>query len=495
MSRPHGIKTDSDYRTGGPLRCELTTESPMATPDEYERYKARNLEFIEAMLQGVVARPVLFLGSGISRRYVGGPSWMELLAALADRAGLSKDRLTFLAQKAGNDPIILGTLLSEDIFEWAWTTGKNNFPSEYFTDRYEKTIFIKKLASDYLAETAAAHTASKAERAEMDILSKVSPHAIITTNFDPLIEGLFPDYELVVGEKIIPMSMNIMGEIYKIHGTIGDPNSLVLTEEDYKRFSTKRRYISAKMMTYFAEYPVFIIGYGLGDKNVNGIISDLGEALKDKGGVLDNVCYVEWVEDISSLTSLKEEHVIAVDNGALPPLRIKTIVTSDLSWVLKALCDFSSPYPVNTKVLRQLASRVVDLVRVDVPRSEVELNYSHIEKLTDNPTELAMVLGIGNVSSPNLQHPYTLTQVGQMLGYRGWQSVHKLMPLINSAAGKDIKTSDNEFHIAVMAGRKTKIHKYSDRFVELAREAKAQLKADAANSELFQTLSQDESEG
>lgn len=464
----------------------------MATPEEYERYKARNLEFIEAMLQGVVARPVLFLGSGISRRYIGGPSWMELLAALADRSGLSKDRFTFLAQKASNDPIVLGTLLSEHIFEWAWSTGKNNFPSEYFTDRYDKTIFIKRLASDYLSETAAAHTASEAERDEMEILAKVSPHAIITTNFDPLIEGLFPDYELVVGEKIIPMSMNIMGEIYKIHGTVSDPNSLVLTEDDYRRFSTKRRYISAKMMTYFAEYPVFIIGYGLGDKNVNGIISDLGEALKDKGGVLDNVCYVEWVEDIASLASLKEEHVIAVDQGALPPLRIKTVVTSDLSWVLKALCDFSSPYPVNNKVLRQLASRVVDLVRVDVPRSQVELNYSHIEKLTDDPKELAMVLGIGNVSSPNLQHPYILTQVGQMLGYSGWNSVHKLMPLINEAAGFDVKASDNEFHIAVMAGKRTKVHKYSERFVAAAKEAKARLKLDAASSELFQVLSQDE---
>ena len=296
----------------------------------------------------------------------------------------------------------------------------------------------------------------------------------------------------MVGEKIIPMSMNIMGEIYKIHGTINDPGSLVLTEDDYKRFSTKRRYISAKMMTYFAEYPVFIIGYGLGDKNVNGIISDLGEALKDKGGVLDNVCYIEWVEDVSDLASLKEEHVIAVDNGALPPLRIKTIVTSDLGWILKALCDFSSPYPVNTKVLRQLASRVVDLVRVDVPRSQVELNYSHIEKLTDDPKELAMVLGIGNVSSPNLQHPYILTQVGQMLGYSGWNSVHKLMPLINEVAAMDIKASDNEFHIAVMTGKKTKVHKYSERFVALARDVKAQLKLDSMGSELFQTLARDE---
>jgi hypothetical protein len=114
------------------------------------------------------------------------------------------------------------------------------------------------------------------------------------------------------------MSMSILGELYKIHGIVDDLATLVLTQEVYDRFAKKRRYISSKLMTYFAEYPVYIIGSGLGDPNVTAIMADLGEAMKDRGGMLDNVCYVEWVPDVLSLPRLKEEHVVPVDAGALP---------------------------------------------------------------------------------------------------------------------------------------------------------------------------------
>lgn len=281
------------------------------------------------------------------------------------------------------------------------------------------------------------------------------------------------------------MSMNIMGELYKIHGTTSDPSSLVLTEQDYARFSKKRRYISAKMMTYFAEYPVFIFGYGLGDTNVNSIISDLGEALKDRGGSLDNVCYIEWVEDVSKLKSLKEEHAIPVGDGSLPPLRIKTIVTSDLSWVFKALNDYASPYPVNSKVLRQLAARVVNIVRVDAPQNNLKINYKHIENLNDNPEELAMVLGIGKSENPNLNHPYVLTQVGNLLGFKGWNGANKLIPEANKKVGYDIKATDGEYHVAIKTGQTSTTHKYSLAFVELLREIKDSKKANVDIDDLL----------
>lgn len=457
----------------------------MISADEYEQYKAKNLEFIEAMLQGTACRPVLFLGSGISRRLIGAPSWMELLAAVAARSGLAEQQFTFLSQKAGNDPIQLGTLLADEVHAWAWASGKNNFPSEYFTKEFEKTIFIKHLASDILSEVYFNSSRALSQDTEAELLRNVSPHAIITTNFDPLIDALFPDYELIVGEKIIPMSMNIMGELYKIHGTTSDPSSLVLTDDDYVRFTKKRRYISSKMMTYFAEYPVFIFGYGLGDRNVNGIISDLGEALKEKGGSLDNVCYIEWVDDVSGLKSLKEEHAIPVGDGSLPPLRLKTIVTSDFSWIFKALNDYSSPYPVNLKVLRQLAARVVNIVRVDAPRNNLEINYKHIENLNDKPEELAMVLGIGKSDNPNLNHPYILTQVGNMLGFKGWYGAHKLIEEASKKLGYDIKSRDGEYHVSIKTGQSSTTHKYSMSLVELLKEIKAEREANADIEDLL----------
>jgi hypothetical protein len=247
----------------------------------------------------------------------------------------------------------------------------------------------------------------------------------------------------------------------------------VLTQADYERFVLKRRYISSKMMTYFAEYPVFIIGYGLGDPNVNAVMSDLGEAMKDKGGLLDNIYYVEWVPDVSSVPHLKEEHVVPVEPG-LPPLRVKTIVTSDFEWLFRVLADFASPVAVNTKVLRHLAARVIDLVRVDVPKNNVELDYQKIESLTDKPGELAMVLGISNVSNPNLNLPYILTQVAFKLGYSYWSYAMELLKKANETLGYDIRASDNEYHLAFKSGTKAVTHKYSEDLVDLLKQMQAE---------------------
>lgn len=438
----------------------------MVTKAEFKAYQGKNCAAIQELLKGTGTRPVLFLGSGITRRYLGAPSWTELLIAVAAKAGIVGDQYNFLAQKVGNDPAMIGTALIDPIHEWAWGAGKDEFPPDYFTASVEKSVFLKHLASGHLKGYGPL-PADHPLKAETDLLKKTAPHAIITTNFDGLAAELFPDFELVVGEQIIPMSMSIMGELYQIHGSIVDPISLVLTHADYDRFMKKRRYISSKMMTYFAEYPVFILGYGLGDANVNAIISDLGEAMKDKGGLLDNVYYIEWTPDVLLLSHLKEEHVVPVESGSLPALRVRTIVTSDFEWVLRCLADMASPVAVNTKVLRHLAARVIDLVRADVPKNKVEIDYTKIEKLSDDANELAMVLGISNVSNPNLDYPYLLTQVAQKLGFNYWAHAHKLLPLANEVVGYDIKASDNEYHMAFKSGLKQATHKYSEKLVDL----------------------------
>jgi len=441
----------------------------LVTQAEFEAYQARNCAAIQELLSGTGTRPVLFLGSGISRRYLGAPSWLELLTAIAGKAGISGDQYNFLAQKAGNNPAAIGSLLVDPIHEWAWNTGKNHFPAEYFTASVEKSIFLKHLASDHLKSFGPLATGHPL-MVETDLLKKIAPHAIITTNFDTLVSDLFPGFETVIGEQIIPMSMSIMGELYQIHGSVADPSTLVLTQSDYERFMKKRRYISSKMMTYFAEYPVFIFGYGLGDANVNAIISDLGEAMKDKGGLLDNVYYIEWTPDVLALNHLKEEHVVPVEPGIAPALRVRTIVTSDLDWVLRCLADMASPVAINTKILRHLAARVVDLVRTDVPKNKVEIDYSKIEKLSEDAKELAMVFGISNVSNPNVDYPYLLTQVAQKLGYSYWAHAQKLLLAANKKLGFDIKSSDNAYHMAFKSGLKQATHKYSEKLIDLLKE-------------------------
>ncbi len=250
---------------------------------------------------------------------------------------------------------------------------------------------------------------------------------------------------------------------------MNDPTSIVLTQDDYDRFGKKRKYISSKMMTYFAEYPVFILGYGLGDENVTNIISDLGEAMRDKGGFLENVYYICWNPSASMTPDLPNEHTVAVEGGKLPPLRVKAVYTDSLAWLLEVLGDMASPVPVNPKILRHLAARVVDLVRTDIPRNNVDINYEHIESISKDPSELALILGINNVTNPNIDYPFTISMVAETLGYPSWQKMNPLILKANEHVGFNIREHDNKYHTKIKTGKSknSETRKFSKSFVQL----------------------------
>ncbi|MCU1253431.1 MAG: transporter [Edaphobacter sp.] len=93
-------------------------------------------------------------------------------------------------------------------------------------------------------------------QAEINTLQGVRPHALITTNYDQFLETVFPEYQPVIGQSIIQGTQILTGEIFKIHGCVSDYPSLVFTQEDYEEFARKKKYLSAKLLTYFSEHPL-----------------------------------------------------------------------------------------------------------------------------------------------------------------------------------------------------------------------------------------------
>ena len=123
---------------------------------------------------------------------------------------------------------------------------------------------LKIAISEYLLK--AQYDSTNKEIKLLRQLGKRSLSGIITTNYDILLEQLFPEYTVYVGqEELLFNNISGIGEIYKIHGSITKPNSLVLTSADYLEFEKNASYLIAKLLTIFLEYPVIFMGYSLSD--------------------------------------------------------------------------------------------------------------------------------------------------------------------------------------------------------------------------------------
>lgn len=424
-------------------------------------YKEKSELEIRDLLSGFECQPILFIGSGISRRYFGAPNWPELLKRTFELLPNGKDQFEYNRQKFDDDMIPVGTVLAEAAFEWAWKEGRNSFPAEYFSSKVNKDVYVKYLICNYI-QSITPDLASIGDdniKAELSAFAEIKPHAIITTNYDMFLEQVLPGYEPISGQTILRYNTNSFGEIFHIHGDVSNPASIVLTESDFDDWGEKKKYVSAKLLTYFAEHPVFILGYGLGDPNVKSILRDIGEIVADETGLIPNVYQIIWHQD--SIQKYPSDQVpISIDGKEF---RIHAVHTNDFEWVFQALKSRSSLNSVNPKLVRALAARTMKLIRHDIPSGAVEVNYETLEKVAEERDFLPTLLGITIASNLNQTHPLTISQLAKTLNLPSWHGVQKLLDKFSEITGVDLKASDNKYHCSVKTGVKAKsiTRKYS----------------------------------
>lgn len=91
---------------------------------------------------------------------------------------------------------------------------------------------------------------------------------IITTNYDLVLESLLtgkcapigPDEALCAPKEMIP--------IYHLHGMCSNPDSIIISQEDYISLFRPNEYRQLKLALTIKESTVLLLGYGLGDVNV-----------------------------------------------------------------------------------------------------------------------------------------------------------------------------------------------------------------------------------
>ncbi len=223
--------------------------------------------------------PFMFVGSGLTRRYLGLPNWEGLLDHFAREVKNSKHSLLEYKVMTGlplsSDPDVMlpkvAALIERDYnLKWIKNPGIRHINDSALTSkdspfRYEMAQYImniSKVNEDYADEIML-----------LKAVSEKSISGYITTNYDMFLENLLPDYKCYIGQKdILFEPVQGIAEIYKIHGSIEKPESIVITESDYSEFNEKKGYLSAKLLTIFVEYPIIFIGYSMSDKDIDNII-------------------------------------------------------------------------------------------------------------------------------------------------------------------------------------------------------------------------------
>ncbi|MBR7793347.1 SIR2 family protein [Undibacterium sp. FT147W] len=437
-------------------------------PLDYNQYIAEVTADIETVLTEALCQPILFIGSGFSKRYAKKPNWDELLRKLAELCPTIDKDYAYYKQKY-NDPIKIGSVFAEAYVEWAWGAGKEHFPEEYRSGKFPKDIFLKHMISVLLREESGEPLSAEL-KAEISAIKNISPHAIITTNYDEIIESIFPTYDRIIGQQILRKPFFSIGEIFKIHGCISDPQSIVIGAEDYINFEEDHKYLSAKLLTYFVEHPLIFIGYGANDPNIKKVLYDVDRMVRANFQLIPNIYILEWDRGITASSYPARDKVLTISEDK--NIRIKNITAQNFEWVFKAFKGDGNLEHVNLKLLRSLMARSVNLIRSDVPHKNVEIDFASLEHSLENGENFAKLFGVTHLDDPskvNLSYPYTLSSVAEQLGFNYWSKAQDLIQIVTETKGFNIKSNDNKYHVALKTGRATDsfTHKYSQATVDL----------------------------
>lgn len=334
--------------------------------------------------------PFLFIGSGISRRYLNIEDWEGLLKKFSESIGI--DFQYYMSSAEQNLPSV-ATSLAVDFHEIWWKDTKYEKSRKKYKDICtDKESALKIEISHYIKRCISNLTEDKDLREEIKLLQNGIIDGVITTNWDNLLESIFSDFKTYVGQnELIFSSPQGIGEIYKIHGCSSQPNSLILTSRDYENFESRNPYLAAKLLTIFTEHPVIFIGYSLSDENILKILESISSCLTSENikKLQDRLIFIQWETSIKGANFSND--TISVNGKRIP---VKTITVPNYKSLFKALTRIERKFPA--RMLRQLKEHVYELVLSNDKSSK--LYVQSIDDANQNIADLEVVFGVGAIN-------------------------------------------------------------------------------------------------
>lgn len=331
------------------------------------------------------AAPFLFIGSGMSRRYLGLEDWDGLLS----RFCITGRPYEYFKSSANQVVPKAANLICDAYHEYWW----NN--DDFLEERKlssglirNKTTPLRLAISSYIKQKIQINSEFQEE---IELLKKCDVDGIITTNWDCFLETLFPDYKVYVGQNELLFSnpLNVC-EIYKIHGCCTDPESLILTDEDYANFNTRNAYLASKLITIFVEHPIIFMGYSLSDPNIQDLLTSIANCIGEENleKLHDNLIFIDRNEGARGPSI--ENSFIKFSTTQLP---IKIVKTKSFSPIYSAIGSIERRMPA--RVLRFCKERIFEVVKDENPERKIAvIDFDKI----DNPELVEVVFGLGVIA-------------------------------------------------------------------------------------------------
>lgn len=343
--------------------------------------------------------PFLFIGSGFSRRYLDLPKWDELLKLFCEDDG---EFQKLMATSSEHLPSVAKDLA--EIYHHRWWNSESfkdkraNYQNSPNKVKFKnKTSALRWEICDYLRKTIEDKKFNLEE--EIESLGKINIDGIITTNWDNLIERIFPEHQVYIGQSDLLFSdTHSVGEIYKIHGCASLIDSLILTSDDYESFNQLNPYLAAKLITIFVEHPVIFIGYSMNDENIISLLSSIVNVLDQQKleKLSKNLIFVQRADGGPTAFN---NYTLQFGNRSIPAKQIKT---DNFKIVYEAIAKFEKKIPV--RLIRLYKQQFYEIVSSSLPSKRMHVvNESSI----DANSKIQVVVGLSVATDAASKIGYT----------------------------------------------------------------------------------------
>jgi len=197
------------------------------------------LELVEQFARG---NGVIFVGAGLSQG-AGLPGWSDLLALLADRIGLPSHLRT--------DPLRI---------------------AQYYDNQRGRQALV----SHIIEQT---DTTGKGPTDNHRRLLRLGARTWVTTNYDDLIERAFLEagerFTKVVRDQDLSYTSADAVRLVKLHGDREQPDTIVITQQDYHTYFRRFPRIKDKLTGLLLEKTLLFVGYSISDPDFNQIQAEI----------------------------------------------------------------------------------------------------------------------------------------------------------------------------------------------------------------------------